>query len=59
MEQEILRDEANVTVENLIIEEGKVASWDGNSLISTLGDLGGCKANASHCVMADGVGVVG
>uniref|UniRef100_A0A915HZQ0 Uncharacterized protein n=1 Tax=Romanomermis culicivorax TaxID=13658 RepID=A0A915HZQ0_ROMCU len=35
--------------------EGQVASWDGNNLINTLGDLGGCKANASHCVMADGV----
>uniref|UniRef100_A0A915J9T3 Uncharacterized protein n=1 Tax=Romanomermis culicivorax TaxID=13658 RepID=A0A915J9T3_ROMCU len=41
------------TVENLIVEEGQVASWDGNNLISTLGDLGGCKANAGHCVMAD------
>uniref|UniRef100_A0A915JN12 Uncharacterized protein n=1 Tax=Romanomermis culicivorax TaxID=13658 RepID=A0A915JN12_ROMCU len=35
--------------------EGQVASWDGNSLISTHGDLGGCKANAGHCVMADGI----
>uniref|UniRef100_A0A915J6I7 Uncharacterized protein n=1 Tax=Romanomermis culicivorax TaxID=13658 RepID=A0A915J6I7_ROMCU len=35
--------------------EGPVASWDGNSHISILGDLRGCKANARHCVMADGV----
>uniref|UniRef100_A0A915K9F0 Prolactin receptor n=1 Tax=Romanomermis culicivorax TaxID=13658 RepID=A0A915K9F0_ROMCU len=36
-------------------KKGQVASWDGNNLFSTLGDLGGCKANASHCFMADGV----
>uniref|UniRef100_A0A915HZ08 Uncharacterized protein n=1 Tax=Romanomermis culicivorax TaxID=13658 RepID=A0A915HZ08_ROMCU len=41
-------------VENLIVEQGQVASWDGNNLISTLGDLGDCKANAGHCLMADG-----
>uniref|UniRef100_A0A915IC61 Uncharacterized protein n=1 Tax=Romanomermis culicivorax TaxID=13658 RepID=A0A915IC61_ROMCU len=43
------------SIDNLIIEEGQVASWDGNSLISTLGDLGGCWVTSDHCVLQDGV----
>uniref|UniRef100_A0A915KEW5 Uncharacterized protein n=1 Tax=Romanomermis culicivorax TaxID=13658 RepID=A0A915KEW5_ROMCU len=43
------------TVENLIVEEEQVVSWDGESFISTISDLSSRKANAGHCVMADGV----
>uniref|UniRef100_A0A915JFZ2 Uncharacterized protein n=1 Tax=Romanomermis culicivorax TaxID=13658 RepID=A0A915JFZ2_ROMCU len=37
--------------------DGQVASWDNSSLMSTLGDLGGCKPSSGHCVMSDGVAV--
>uniref|UniRef100_A0A915L3P0 Uncharacterized protein n=1 Tax=Romanomermis culicivorax TaxID=13658 RepID=A0A915L3P0_ROMCU len=36
------------------LEEGQVVSWDSNNVFSTLGDLGGCKANTHHCIKADG-----
>uniref|UniRef100_A0A915HIS2 Uncharacterized protein n=1 Tax=Romanomermis culicivorax TaxID=13658 RepID=A0A915HIS2_ROMCU len=44
-------------IENLIIEEGQIASWDGKTLIITLGDLGRCKANAGHCILDDRVAI--
>uniref|UniRef100_A0A915KRW3 Peptidase A2 domain-containing protein n=1 Tax=Romanomermis culicivorax TaxID=13658 RepID=A0A915KRW3_ROMCU len=36
------------TVENFIIEEGQIASWDGSLVGSDLGDLGGCIASSGQ-----------
>uniref|UniRef100_A0A915JLB2 Peptidase S1 domain-containing protein n=1 Tax=Romanomermis culicivorax TaxID=13658 RepID=A0A915JLB2_ROMCU len=36
------------TVENFVIEEGQIASWDGSLVGSDLGDLGGCIASSGQ-----------
>uniref|UniRef100_A0A915K4A2 Uncharacterized protein n=1 Tax=Romanomermis culicivorax TaxID=13658 RepID=A0A915K4A2_ROMCU len=41
------------TVENFVIEEGQIASWDGTSITSDLGDLGGCAPNSGQCINDD------
>uniref|UniRef100_A0A915KIE9 CCHC-type domain-containing protein n=1 Tax=Romanomermis culicivorax TaxID=13658 RepID=A0A915KIE9_ROMCU len=39
---------------NILIEESQVASYDGNNILTDLGDVGGCKASADQCISAEG-----
>lgn len=43
------------TVSNLIIEVGQMATIDGHTFASDLGDVGGCHPGAGRCTLADGV----
>uniref|UniRef100_A0A915I5K4 Uncharacterized protein n=1 Tax=Romanomermis culicivorax TaxID=13658 RepID=A0A915I5K4_ROMCU len=39
---------------NILIEEGQVASYDGNNILTDLGNVGGCKASAGQCISTEG-----
>jgi len=43
-----------VTVSNYLIEEGYVATWNGRTISSDLGNLGGCLPSAGRCTSPDG-----